>query len=57
MTRLAPMDAILWRDDEGYVVAVFRSLDGSFLDWLEASAAEFGGAIPVECRSRESTDG
>jgi heterotetrameric sarcosine oxidase gamma subunit len=57
VTGLAHMDAILWREDGGYVVAVFRSLDGSFLDWLEASAAEFGVSIPVDCRSRESTDG
>ncbi len=42
VTRLAHMDAVLWREDEGFTLAVFRSLAGSFLDWLNASAGEFG---------------
>ena len=43
MTLAAHVAALLWRDDEdAFVVAVPRSFAGSFVQWLEASALEFG---------------
>jgi sarcosine oxidase subunit gamma len=47
LTQIALIGAHIWQIDEAptYDIAVFRSLAGSFADWLIASAAEFGIAI------------
>ncbi len=44
LTQIALIGAHIWQIDEAptYEIAVFRSLAGSFADWLIASAAEFG---------------
>jgi methylglutamate dehydrogenase subunit D len=44
LTQIALVGAHIWQIDEAptYEIAVFRSLAGSFADWLIASAAEFG---------------
>jgi len=44
LTQIALIGAHVWQIDEAptYEIAVFRSLAGSFADWLIASAAEFG---------------
>jgi len=44
LTQIALIGAHIWQIDEAptYEIAVFRSLAGSFSDWLIASAAEFG---------------
>jgi methylglutamate dehydrogenase subunit D len=44
LTQIALIGAHIWQIDEipTYEIAVFRSLAGSFADWLIASAAEFG---------------
>jgi methylglutamate dehydrogenase subunit D len=44
LTQIALIGAHIWQIDEAptYDIAVFRSLAGSFADWLIASAAEFG---------------
>ena len=44
LTQIALIGAQIWQIDEAptYDIAVFRSLAGSFADWLIASAAEFG---------------
>ncbi len=44
LTQIALIGAQIWQIDEvpTYDIAVFRSLAGSFADWLIASAAEFG---------------
>ena len=44
LSQIALIGAHVWQIDETptYEIAVFRSLAGSFADWLIASAAEFG---------------
>jgi sarcosine oxidase subunit gamma len=44
VTIIAHIGVHLWRlpSDDGLHVAVFRSMAGSFWNWLHASAAEFG---------------
>ena len=44
LTQIALIGAHIWQIDETptYEIAVFRSLAGSFADWLIASAAEYG---------------
>jgi sarcosine oxidase subunit gamma len=44
LTQIALVGAHIWQIDAAptYEIAVFRSLAGSFTDWLIASAAEFG---------------
>jgi heterotetrameric sarcosine oxidase gamma subunit len=44
LSQIALIGAHVWQLDETptYEIAVFRSLAGSFADWLIASAAEFG---------------
>jgi methylglutamate dehydrogenase subunit D len=44
LTQVALIGAHIWQVDEAptYDIAVFRSLAGSFADWLIAGAAEFG---------------
>jgi sarcosine oxidase subunit gamma len=41
-TVIAHVDAILWRPDDGFVVAVFRSYAESFWHWIETAAAAMG---------------
>ena len=43
-TLVAHMGVILWRMDDGYRVAVFRSYVQSFRHWLDGAAAEFVSA-------------
>jgi methylglutamate dehydrogenase subunit D len=42
LTSIAHINLQLWRKGETFVIAVPRSLAGSFWHWLEVSAAEFG---------------
>jgi heterotetrameric sarcosine oxidase gamma subunit len=44
LTQIALIGAHIWQIDETptYEIAVFRSMAGSFADWLIASAAEYG---------------
>jgi heterotetrameric sarcosine oxidase gamma subunit len=44
LTQIALIGAHLWQIDDAptYEIAVFRSLAGSFADWLIASGAEYG---------------
>jgi methylglutamate dehydrogenase subunit D len=43
-STISHMGVVLWRDGQadGYDVALFRSMAGSFWHWLTASAAEYG---------------
>jgi methylglutamate dehydrogenase subunit D len=47
MTAVAHIAVQLWQTDETptYVISIAPSLAGSFWDWLEASAAEYGLAL------------
>ncbi|MEI9963328.1 MAG: sarcosine oxidase subunit gamma family protein [Caulobacteraceae bacterium] len=40
-TLVAHMGVNLWRADDGFRIAVFRSYAESFRHWLEGAAAEF----------------
>ncbi|MEI9964423.1 MAG: sarcosine oxidase subunit gamma family protein [Caulobacteraceae bacterium] len=42
VTLIAHVGAVVWRADDAFLVAVFRSYAGSFWGWLAQSAAEFG---------------
>lgn len=44
LTQIASIGAHLWQVDDAptYEIAVFRSMAGSFADWLIASGAEYG---------------
>ena len=42
VTTLAHMGAVIWRADDAFRIAVFRSHAGSFWTWFTASAAEYG---------------
>ncbi|MEM9590750.1 MAG: sarcosine oxidase subunit gamma family protein [Pseudomonadota bacterium] len=42
LTNIGHIGVLVWRDDEAFDLTVFRSFAGSFYDWLQASAAEFG---------------
>ncbi len=43
VTVISHISALIWREaDQEFIVAVPRSLAGSFWHWLETSAAEFG---------------
>ncbi len=35
------MGVILWRTEDGFRIAVFRSYAASFRHWLDGAAAEF----------------
>ena len=40
-TLVAHMGVILWRTEDGFRIAVFRSYAASFRHWLDGAAAEF----------------
>ncbi|MDB5397868.1 MAG: sarcosine oxidase gamma subunit [Rhodospirillales bacterium] len=44
LSQIALISTLLWQIDEAptYEIAVFRSMAGSFADWLIASGAEYG---------------
>lgn len=42
VTNVAHMGVLVWRDGEAFDLAVFRSVAGSFYNWLEEATAEFG---------------
>ncbi len=50
LTLVAGMDAHLWQLDETptYEILINRSVTGSFWDWLESAAAEFGLEAAME---------
>lgn len=39
---ISHMGVLVWRDGDDYDIALFRSLAGSFRQWLTSSAAEYG---------------
>ncbi|HEY0106774.1 MAG TPA: sarcosine oxidase subunit gamma family protein [Rhizomicrobium sp.] len=45
VTLVTHIGAVVWREDEQFHIAVFRSYVGSFWHWLSASAAEFGAGL------------
>lgn len=45
VTVIGHIGAIVWRDGDSFVIAVFRSYAASFWHLLSASAAEFGLAV------------